>query len=600
MYIASLNMKRFIIFLATALAALLIPFAARAETLTTFFGVLPTLSVRSVYAQEAGIRNYTGTYEQNVKLLAYLKAQKEPKVEAVLGANPDTGLGGYTPVSGYQSRTTQFISAAATTIPVVSTKDPSGNQIALNKISSAATVKVYMNLEPGTSKQEPIICTGLTATTWTGCTRGIPYQGGSETSSSTIATSHNAGASIIITNISQFYNEYVSVDGSQTINATKTFSNLPLGPTSTPTNQQQFITLYQFQQATSTGGINGSQTAKGVWQGASRGEMAVGTGVGSTGANLLLQSQYASSTAAATSTIVATKANGSIDSSFGGVASSLATLDAGGTVVQNPANATSTRTATKIPISDSNGLLNSWVDRITQYYVAGEAVSSTAPTPMYLSEVDGKVYKSAATTASRTVWATIGFAPANTNVAANGTVGIVQSGLVSGFSALSTGTPYFLSATTGTLTAATSTIVNYQVAQAVSSTAIRVAFGKKIYTGRENPSSDTTLVETFGFRPNKITVHMIQGFNLFSHGIWEEGNGGAYGTDVCLYSGIANGGGTANGIQQGQVWYMTNNTGGGGKINRGAVINVTSTGFTFNVVTANTPGGVEVLWVAEQ
>ena len=44
-----------------------------------------------------------------------------------------------------------------------------------------------------------------------------------------------------------------------------------------------------------------------------------------------------------------------------GVASGLATLNGSSLVVQNPANATATATASKIPIADGAGLLDSWV-----------------------------------------------------------------------------------------------------------------------------------------------------------------------------------------------------------------------------------------------
>lgn len=70
--------------------------------------------------------------------------------------------GSYTPVTAYQSRTTSFISTSATTIPVASTKDKSGNQIVLSSISSSSTVRVYLSVDTGTSKEEIVACTGIT------------------------------------------------------------------------------------------------------------------------------------------------------------------------------------------------------------------------------------------------------------------------------------------------------------------------------------------------------------------------------------------------------------------------------------------------------
>src|SRR3990167_9427041 len=162
------------------------------------------------------------------------------------GIKKDEIFGAYTPVTGYQSRTTQFISASATTIPVVSTNDKAGNAIVLSQISSSGTVKVYMNLAPGTSLEEPVICTGVTSVSWTGCTRGVSFQGSSEAASTSLQKAHNAGTPIIITNIGQFYNQYVAVDGSQIINGIKTFTSFPIVTSSTgiPSAANMLATKY--------------------------------------------------------------------------------------------------------------------------------------------------------------------------------------------------------------------------------------------------------------------------------------------------------------------------------------------------------------------
>lgn len=168
--------------------------------------------------------------------------------QASLGASGETSLfgAGYTPVTGYQSRTTSYVAASAATIPVASTKDPAGNQIVLSNISSSSTVKVYFNLEPGTSREEGIYCTGVTSASWTGCVRGLPFQGGSDVASTTLQIAHNAGAPIIMTNISQFYNEFVAVDGTQDIYGLKVFTTFPrFSVTSTsPTMGAEFATKF--------------------------------------------------------------------------------------------------------------------------------------------------------------------------------------------------------------------------------------------------------------------------------------------------------------------------------------------------------------------
>ena len=132
---------------------------------------------------------------------------------------------GYTPTTGYSSNLTTYISGTATTIPVASTKDINGQQITLANISSSSTVYAYFTIEPNTSRQESVACSGVTAVSWTSCIRGLPAQGGSMTASTTLAYPHNASSKIIMTNIGQFYNNFLSVDGgTQTVYGTKTFT----------------------------------------------------------------------------------------------------------------------------------------------------------------------------------------------------------------------------------------------------------------------------------------------------------------------------------------------------------------------------------------
>ena len=87
-------------------------------------------------------------------------------------------------------------------------------------------------------------CTGVTATTWTGCVRGLSFQGGSLAASTTLAFAHNAGYSIVISNVGQFYTEYVSRTGNQDVYDIKTFYSYPkFATTSTlPTQGNEFAT----------------------------------------------------------------------------------------------------------------------------------------------------------------------------------------------------------------------------------------------------------------------------------------------------------------------------------------------------------------------
>jgi len=65
-----------------------------------------------------------------------------------------------------------------------------------------------------------------------------------------------------------------------------------------------------------------------------------------------------------------------------GIAGGLASLTSGSLVEQNPANATATPTASKIPIADANGFLNSWINPVAARYTtdAGQSIPNESMT----------------------------------------------------------------------------------------------------------------------------------------------------------------------------------------------------------------------------
>lgn len=121
--------------------------------------------------------------------------------------------------TGYTSKLTASITSSASTIQVASVKDING--VTLPCLPSN---KCYFNIEPGTSRQEPVVCTGVSGTSFTGCTRGLVATGASETGSTTLQYAHNAGVSIIMTNVAQFYNGFVDVSTDQTVGGNKTIT----------------------------------------------------------------------------------------------------------------------------------------------------------------------------------------------------------------------------------------------------------------------------------------------------------------------------------------------------------------------------------------
>jgi hypothetical protein len=174
------------------------------------------------------------------------------------GYKLETKLLGYTPTTGYSERLTQSITNVATTIYVSSVVDRDNIALPLSAIN-----KGYFTIEAGTAREEAIVCTGVSTLTpsLTGCTRGLLATGSSEAGTG-LKYSHNAGSRIIMTNIAQFYSNYVDTTTNQTIAGIKTFTSSPIAPIPT-TNTQVAIKSYVDGVAIA-GGANASQTVKGI------------------------------------------------------------------------------------------------------------------------------------------------------------------------------------------------------------------------------------------------------------------------------------------------------------------------------------------------
>lgn len=225
----------------------------------------------------------------------------------------------------------------------------------------------YVTLEPGNSKKQEIAaCTTVVqnangTATLSSCSRGLlpfsPY-----TASTTYSFAHAGGTTVIFSDPPQLFNEYGAKANNETITGQWGFTQLPTSTTSTPTDPQQLVTLYQLQQATSTGGINAATTVKGVVQLGTLTNIGNGTVTGTTGAFLVPYIADLAGTGGTAYVIPHADFRGKLDNSFGGVSTSLATLNSSTLVVENPANATSTPTASKIPFADASSTVNTWVN----------------------------------------------------------------------------------------------------------------------------------------------------------------------------------------------------------------------------------------------
>lgn len=425
---------------------------------------------------------------------------------------------GFSVVSGYQSTVRTSMTATQDTVAVSSLTLKDDTTLDMSMLGS----RVFLTLEPGKSKEEIVMCTGITTSTltFTGCTRGLAFSGTSTVSVSANRKTHNAGAIVTLSNVHYVYEQLVDKDGTETIGGLKTFSDLvafstiPVMPTTTPTSSDQVASKQYVDNVIAAGAPNGTESVKGLFEGATQSEMGLSTEFGSTGATLALLSKYATSTRnGAGQYVIVTAGSGYVSSTFGGVAFSMATLDSNALVVQNPASATTTPTINSIPLTNASTTeLNRWVQAYERQYTAGEPINaSVTPTPVYLSSVDGKVYQASSNFTSST-FNFVGFVGKSQNVTTSDNVYVTggEGAIIPGFTGLTVGTEYYIS-TTGTIATSGGT-VPWKIARAVSTTALIIEKAPKKYVGTysNNQQSDAgaavTTTVNVGFRPKKISI----------------------------------------------------------------------------------------------
>ena len=173
---------------------------------------------------------------------------------------------GYSVVSDYQTTLSSSMTTTQSTIAVSSMATTDGHTLTMSDLGS----KVFLTIEPtSSSKKEIVMCTGISSSTWTGCTRGLAFYGTSTASVSANRKKHSAGSIIIISNVHYVYEQLVDKDTSETITGDKTYSgnidfsvNLPTIPTATPTTSDQ-IASKQYVDDVGAGGFTSSNIGDG-------------------------------------------------------------------------------------------------------------------------------------------------------------------------------------------------------------------------------------------------------------------------------------------------------------------------------------------------
>lgn len=530
---------------------------------------------RAIIAAQYGIFHYKGTAAQNNALSTQLCG-----MDGKLGA-------GFSVVTGYQKTVRLPMSASQDYIMVSSLQLRDGTTLSMSTLGD----KVFLDIDPGGAYEEIVMCTGIDATTtkFTGCTRGLYFSGTSTASVPTIAYPHNASTPIVMSNVHYVYEQYVdtnsktqTIAGDKTTTGTWLFTLTPqLTTDRTSTNPTELVTFGQLSRQAIAGAANSSETVKGLSQLATGAQAAVGTSLGSTGARLVIPGSLASSTSNGSYTVPVTKSTGYLDNSFGGVTSSLATLDTNTLVVQNPANATTTATANKIPIANASGTIDTnWIPNgylVTQSYTAGESIdASTTPLAVYLNSTDGRVYKTASGAAT-TTFPFIGFAQYGQTKTAGQSINIQTAGVVYNFTGMTTGSVYYIS-TAGSVSS-TAGSINYKIGKAISPTTLLIEKGAKRLYGTidnvvQNSQTVTTTITT-GFTPSKISVKIFA--------IADNSNSSAPINASVYNSTVADGTGSGYKLISGNSWWINGTT--YGTVVSNGLPSMTAT-YLFDVITA--------------
>lgn len=210
---------------------------------------------------------------------------------------------------------------------------------------------LYFTINPGASNCEIVRGDSNSGTTFTLGKRGLAWYGSGDTELSAFKFAHNAGEPVIISNAKNVYDNLVDNQSDETINGIKTFTSSPIVPT--PTTDFQAATKKYADDLAIAGSPDASSTTKGISK--------LTLDPVSPTNPIAVGDNDTSATSSGSKVVRGTAGKIAIGWLPAGTASGVASLNGSTLVVENPANATATPAATKIPIADSSGLLDTWV-----------------------------------------------------------------------------------------------------------------------------------------------------------------------------------------------------------------------------------------------
>jgi hypothetical protein len=215
--------------------------------------------------------------------------------------NPDNYIGAkpFRP-SGFETTLSSSLAegGAETTLIVNSLTLPDGTSLDDANYGDLLILTVG---EGDTEEKIAVSTLNETTLTFTITSRGLEY--GRWASSTSNIKQHLPGERVYVSNDDAFlYQQYYSLDGDETATGDTTFSgaitftgNVVI-PDYTSTDETYAANIKYVNDVATSGAANLSTSVKGIAEGATQTEMAAGTNLGSTGAELVLKSQYATST----------------------------------------------------------------------------------------------------------------------------------------------------------------------------------------------------------------------------------------------------------------------------------------------------------------
>ncbi len=214
--------------------------------------------------------------------------------------------GSFTPVEGTQFTVSQTVLPTDTTITLTSFTTPDGRLLTMSNFGTIG----YLTLDPtNVSRLETVTFTGITQNATnavlTGVTRGIdfiyPYA-----PTLSLERTHLVGSVAILSNPAAFYGQqFLLANQSGTSTASIVFSSTTpptydIEPSNIMWNAYPGTALVDLNKLNATaiaGAANSTESVNGISQLATQLQMASSSSTGSTGANLTLQSKYATSSA---------------------------------------------------------------------------------------------------------------------------------------------------------------------------------------------------------------------------------------------------------------------------------------------------------------